>query len=177
MFPGSMISSIMYPSLLIRLNNLLIFSCLQFSAACLLRESRRKPTKRHCRAHVMFHFSVKSLVRLDRRGASWNTRIPWRTHPTGLKTLRCYFCLRAENRCSSSCSKNRYSHSRKRPRHSYSNCCSTAAPHGSHVCLYLFFCFLLQGGGLCCPPLSLPDTCHGWAVKTAPLSRSYGATK
>lgn len=139
MFPGSMISSIMYPSLLIRLNNLLIFSCLQFSAACLLRESRRKPTKRHCRAHVMFHFSIKSLVRLDRRGSSWNTRIPWRTHPTGLKTLRCYFCLRAENRCSSSCSKNRYSHSRKRLRHSYSNCCSTAAPHGSHVCLYLLF--------------------------------------
>ena len=149
------------------------------SVFCGVPSSRiqKKPTKRHCRAHVMFHFSVKSLVRLDRRGSSWNTRIPWRTHPTGLKTLRCYFCLRAENRCSSSCSKNRYSHSRKRPRHSYSNCCSTAAPHGSHVCLYLIFCFLLQGGGLYCPPLSLPDTFHGWAVKTAPLSRSYGATK
>ena len=32
-------------------------------------------------------------MRLDRRGSSWNTRIPWRTHPTGLKTLRCFFSV------------------------------------------------------------------------------------
>ena len=55
-------------------------------------------------------------------------------------------CLQAENRCSSSCSRNRCSHSRTQHRHSCSSCCSTAEPHGFHANFRLLFSV-----GLCCP--------------------------
>ena len=77
------------------------------------------------------------MFRLSGLGRCWRGSSPLalRGKPVpvqqaNFRILASFHCLRAETRCSRSCSTNRCSCSRTTRRHSRSHCCSTDRPHG-----------------------------------------------
>ena len=103
--------------------------------------SRNRPTNRHGDIAVIFRPSLGA--RLNQLRTAWRntSAVPYPKFSSSLGVGESYyptpcdilFWLQDATRCSSSCSRSRYSHSRKRDRHSSSSNCWTATPHGSHA--------------------------------------------
>ena len=76
-------------------------------------------------------FAFPTLVAAGEAHPPWRcVGIPFLCSRPIFRILASPHCLRAETRCSRSCSTNRCSCSRTTRRHSRSHCCSTDRPHG-----------------------------------------------